>query len=400
MPDDLSQDVEAVQRLPAVPAILDIVCRMTGMGFAAVARVTEDRWIAAQVLDHVEFGMKPGGELEVETTLCHEVRRSEEVIVIEHVAEDAAYSNHHTPRMYGLQSYISVPIRLSDGRFFGTLCAIDAKPAKLNTPEVIGTFKLFAQLIAAQLEAEQKLQTANDSLTSEREGSELREHFVAVLGHDLRNPLASVDAGISRLQRHGWNDQAPQMLQLMRASVRRMSGLIDNVMDLARARLGSGISLRLSEQDSLEATLVQVVEEIRSVHPDRTIETTFRFDRTVAVDHARIAQMFSNLLGNAITHGAPSEPVRVYGSTNDNLFELGVSNGGEAIGAEMMEKLFLPFHRGGSGSGAQGLGLGLYIASEIAKAHGGKIDVLSDTSETRFTFRMPVVVAQSASPSA
>lgn len=145
MPEDFKRDIEAVQQIPAVPSILDIVCRTTGMGFAAVARVTEDRWIACQVLDNIHFGLPAGGELKVETTLCHEVRQSREVIVIDNVAEDETYCGHHTPRIYGLQSYISVPIVLTDGTFFGTLCAIDPKPAKLNNPETLGTFKLFAE---------------------------------------------------------------------------------------------------------------------------------------------------------------------------------------------------------------------------------------------------------------
>ena len=77
--------------------ILDVVCRTTGMGFAAVARVTEDRWIACQVLDHMAFGLMPGGELKVETTICHEIRQNRQPVVIDHVAESALYCAHHTP---------------------------------------------------------------------------------------------------------------------------------------------------------------------------------------------------------------------------------------------------------------------------------------------------------------
>ena len=128
METNIQNDIAALQRIAAVPNILDVVCRATGMGFAAVARVTHDRWIACQVLDNIDFGLPPGGELKVETTLCHEIRQHREVVAIDNVAEDAKYCDHHTPRMYGLQSYISVPIVLPDGRFFGTLCAIDPNP--------------------------------------------------------------------------------------------------------------------------------------------------------------------------------------------------------------------------------------------------------------------------------
>ena len=125
---ELERDVSDIARIKAIPTILDIICRMTGMRFAAVARVTEDRWIACEVRDEIDFGLKPGGELEVETTLCNEIRQSGTAIVIDHVAQDEVYCRHHTPELYGLQSYISMPIVLSDGTFFGTLCAIDVQP--------------------------------------------------------------------------------------------------------------------------------------------------------------------------------------------------------------------------------------------------------------------------------
>lgn len=148
---EFQRDIDAISRIPAVATILDVVCRSTGMGFAAIARVTDERWIACQVLDTIDFGMKPGGELRVETTICQEVKDSSKAVVINNVAEDEAYCNHPAPAMYGFQSYISMPIFLSDGRFFGTLCAIDPRPARVNTPEIIGMFKLFAELIAFHL---------------------------------------------------------------------------------------------------------------------------------------------------------------------------------------------------------------------------------------------------------
>src|SRR5277367_6780324 len=137
MSETFERDIAAVASIKAIPIILDLVCRTTGMRFAAVARVTEDRWIACSVRDDLGFGLKPGGELKVETTLCHEIRQSGKAVIIDHVAEDAVYASHHTPQIYGLQSYISVPLRRADGSFFGTLCAIDPAPHVLNTPETI-----------------------------------------------------------------------------------------------------------------------------------------------------------------------------------------------------------------------------------------------------------------------
>src|SRR6202034_2239153 len=147
MATDFSADIVAVQGISSVPRILEVVCRSTGMGFAAVARVSEQRWICCASRDEIEFGLQPGGELVVETTICHEIRQSHQAVAIDHVAEDDFFCGHHTPVKYGFQSYFSVPIILTDGSFFGTLCAIDPRPAKVNNPETIGSFKLFAELI-------------------------------------------------------------------------------------------------------------------------------------------------------------------------------------------------------------------------------------------------------------
>ena len=104
MPRDFEADIAAIDRINAVPTILEVVCRSTGMGFAAVARVTEDRWIACAVRDDIQFGLEPGGELKVETTICHEIRRARQPVIIDHVAEDETFCSHHTPALYGFQS--------------------------------------------------------------------------------------------------------------------------------------------------------------------------------------------------------------------------------------------------------------------------------------------------------
>jgi signal transduction histidine kinase len=389
MATDFSADIAAVQGISAVPLILEVVCRSTGMGFAAVARVTEQRWVCCAVRDEIAFGLVPGGELVVETTICHEIRASHEAVVINHVAEDTAYVGHHTPAKYGFQSYISMPIVLADGTFFGTLCAIDPRPARLNTPQTIGMFKLFAELIATHLEAVDRVAASEAKLLSERETSELREQFIAVLGHDLRNPLASIAAGAKILATTASKDAANEIVGLMQKSVARMSALIDNVLDFARGRLGGGIPLRRSPQ-SLAPILTQVIAELRASSPERKIEAEIHLTQPVDCDAGRIAQLFSNLLGNSVTHGTAATPIHVRATTNDGAFELSVANSGEPIPCDAMERLFQPFHRISAQDTHQGLGLGLYIASEIARAHDGTIDVTSSPEETRFTLRMPL----------
>lgn len=383
---DFSEDISRVSGIAAVPRILDVVLQMTGMGFAAVARVTETRWIACQVLDPVGFGLKPGDELPIESTLCNEIRGHRQTIAFDDAAEDPMYRDHHTPRIYGLRGYISEPIILSNGMFWGTLCAIDPNPAKVKNPQVLETFKLFAELIAHHLDTEERLRATAASLESEREIAELREQFIAVLGHDLRNPIAALNAGTSRLMKEGWTERSSVILKLMKTSISRMSGLVDNVMDLARVRMGGGLSLTLSEGD-MGDTLQHVVDELRVAHPNREISASFAFPNAITVDHPRIAQMVSNLLSNAVVHGCEMMPVKITGEDEGGVLRICVVNGGSAIPPGQIDSMFLPFRRGEGRSGAQGLGLGLFIASQIAHAHSGQIEVRSDEVETRFMFQ-------------
>jgi PAS domain S-box-containing protein len=150
-------DLLAVESIAAVPTILDVVCRTTGMGFAAIARVTSDRWVACSVRDEIGLGLQPGGELEIATTICNEIRDSGTAVIIDHVAEDPAYCRHPTPQRYGFQSYVSMPIRLPDGSFFGTLCALDPRPTQVSTPAIVGMFRMFADLIGFHLDAHRRL---------------------------------------------------------------------------------------------------------------------------------------------------------------------------------------------------------------------------------------------------
>lgn len=226
-------------------------------------------------------------------------------------------------------------------------------------------------------------------LTSERQTAELREQFIAVLGHDLRNPLASIDAGARMLLRGEQNERTVTVLNLMVATTKRMGVLIDHVLDFARGRLGGGFDLERQKLASLAPILEQVIAEVRAGYPERRIEAELNLDVSVEADPSRIGQLFSNLLGNAVAHGDPNGVIRISASVTDRRLEIEVSNSGEPIPEAARAHLFQPFYRGRVKPHQQGLGLGLFIASEIAQAHDGRIEVESDAETTRFTFRMP-----------
>jgi signal transduction histidine kinase len=392
---DIRAEVSAIQKIGAVPKILDVVGRMTGMGFVAVARVTSEQWVCCAVRDNINFGLAEGGELQVETTICNEIRQLGNTVVINDAETDGAFCNHPTPAMYGFRSYISAPIVLSDGTIWGTLCAIDPKPRDLDKPEILGSFQLLSELIAAQLEINQRLEQSQADLRisqadllDERRTSELREQFIGVLGHDLRNPLASVDAGMRLLLRNPGSQRAPEIILSIQKSVLRMAGLVDNVMDFARGRLGGGLTIKRDAAQPLTPVLEQVIAELKSAWPDVAIEDEVDVEEPVNCDRSKIGQLFSNLLGNAVMYGDQERPIRISARTIDGMFELAVTNQGEPISNKAMENLFKPYTRGDRPS-QQGLGLGLYIASQIAEAHGGTLKAFSNPQETRFVFEMP-----------
>jgi hypothetical protein len=250
-----------------------------------------------------------------------------------------------------------MPIILRNGTFFGTLCAIDPKPARIKTPEAIGMFKLFAELIAFHLDAIDRLSFSEANLLDERKTSELREQFIAVLGHDLRNPLNAIMSAAEMLERTPLNDRAVRFARLIQASAERISELTNNMLDFARGRLGNGVPVVL-KPETMEPVLMQVVSELRASWPDRVIEANFSLPTPVNCDRGRVGQLFSNLLANGLTYGKADAPIRVCAKTFDGAFELPVSNAGEPIPPAAQEQLFQPFFRGAQQPGQGGLGLG------------------------------------------
>lgn len=147
----LQRDLAEVSGMSGIATLLEAVTQSTGMRFAAVARVTDTQWIACAVYDLIQFGLHPGQELKLETTICNEIRQHGRTVTFNRASEDAAFSRHPTPAMYGFESYVSIPIHRPDGDFFGTLCALDPDPARLDA-DTLRTLELFAGMIGQQLE--------------------------------------------------------------------------------------------------------------------------------------------------------------------------------------------------------------------------------------------------------
>jgi K+-sensing histidine kinase KdpD len=389
--EEIARDVAAVNRLEALPTLLEVLCDSTGMRFAAVARVSENTWTACVVKDEISFGLAPGGQLDLETTLCIESKRSNAPIVIEQASTDPRYCNHPTPKLYEFESYVSVPIVLPNGCYFGNLCAIDPAPAKVADPKILKMFTRFAALIGMLLDSEMARQEDQSALRGAHADNEVREQFIAILGHDLRNPLQAIYSAGVLLEKKITDPALQGVASRIRVSVKRMSCLINDLLDFARARLGEGMGVRVAEVEDIDAGLKAVVREFQDGQPDRQILANISVTRKVRCDLGRVQQVASNLIGNALKHGAPEGTVKVSAKAEESDLVLNVWNAGEPISPENLDKICEPFWRQSSTGNREGLGLGLYICSEIVRAHGGTLSVTSSQeSGTSFTARLPL----------
>ena len=219
----------------------------------------------------------------------------------------------------------------------------------------------------------------------------LNELFVGILGHDLRNPLGAMVIGAELLASQLTDDRQLRTLQRMTAAGRRMAAMIEQLLDLTRARLGGGVGfLRANQPLDVRELVQRTLDELRTNHPGRELAFEATSDCTTTGDPERLLQLFSNLVGNALTHGDPAGGVAVgvTGTSRDVVVE--VRNQG-VIPPERVASLFEPFRRKPRDSSrSSGLGLGLYICQQIAHAHGGDIAVeSSDDAGTIVTVRLP-----------
>ncbi len=221
-----------------------------------------------------------------------------------------------------------------------------------------------------------------------------KEMFVAILGHDLRSPLSGILMGSQfMLEREALDSTDQEMATRIVRSAKRMNQMVADLLDFTRGRLGSGVPIVRAPMD-LGAEASHAVDEILAAHPTRELQLSVSGDLRGKWDSARISQLLANLLGNSVHHGSPSARVTINAQGRANDVVLRVHNSGPAIPAADLPGLFSPFKRLRPGAVAAQdpahLGLGLYIAEQIATAHGGTIDVTS-TSEagTTFTVRLP-----------
>jgi signal transduction histidine kinase len=227
----------------------------------------------------------------------------------------------------------------------------------------------------------------------ERLVKQSRDMFLAILGHDLRNPLSVVTSGSGFIMQA--SDIPPKYVLAatrMFNGAKRMAGLINDLIDFTRTRLGPGIPIHAKDGDFV-GICNQVIDELRTYHSEHQIVLNAPPRLESQFDPGRIGQMLSNLIGNAIQHGVADSPIVVDLDGDDRQVTISVTNQGQAIPASRFNSIFDPLVRAGGGDNpmeSTSLGIGLFIAREIARAHNGEVTVTSDPATgTRFTVAIP-----------
>ncbi|WP_276169231.1 GAF domain-containing sensor histidine kinase [Zobellia alginiliquefaciens] len=383
----LQNDIEDIQSISIVPTILDVVCRATGMGFAAIARVTEDTWVTCGVLDKIPFGLSVGDELAIETTFCKQVRESDKLVVMDHVDTDEVYHNHPIPAQYGFQSYISVPIIRKNGEFFGTLCALDLKPNKVNNPQIIDMFSMFTELIAFHLDAIETMRKQDTAI--KKKDNELAAYdFIS--SHDLQEPLRKIQiltSTIEEQEHQNLSNKGKKYFKSIKKAATRMRRILNDLLTYSETEFKPK---SFKEQD-----LKVLVERAKSRLNKQIEETNTVIDIdtlcTLNVVPIQIEQLFYNLFANSLSFKSSKRPLLIEVSSakglgktfgmeglEDNVMycEIIVKDNGTGFDQQYSQKIFEIFQRLKFKEDDKSTGIGLSIVKRIVENHRGEIIAL------------------------
>lgn len=397
---ELADDIDRVKRIPIVTTLLDVICETTGMGFAAVARVTKDRWITCTVRDDIQFGLVTGSELRVETTICDEIRDSHQPVIIDHVQENALFCTHHTPLMYGFQSYISFPIILKTGEFFGTLCAIDPKPAQLENTKITGMFAAFADLISFHLQqldlldqSDHAVKNLSRQLTHSVDENRQYRH---ISNHNLQEPLRKLrlfSGMLVDVVRKKDLDKAEELAVKISAGAEKFSMMIKDL---------SAFSILDDDANAFERT---DVNDIVALVCNRLSSQLKAKNATVDVGELpplsaipdQLEQLFYHLLHNAIKFSKKDEPLALSITGRDvfqsglhdqlpagnetHYVEIQIADNGVGIEKSQLEKIFDLFAQLPQDKVRQGEGFGLAYCRKIIRNHFGLIQLQSEVGQ-------------------
>ncbi|XHF15140.1 GAF domain-containing sensor histidine kinase [Archangium gephyra] len=282
----------------------------------------------------------------------------------------------------GPKSVALVPL-MARGRKLGIINLAWTRPHTSELATDLEVAKGLADRAAVAIDNARLYQQAQEAIR-------VREDVVAIVSHDLRNPLNAISLSATLLEREALNERTSKTAHRITAAADRATGMIRDLLDFTQARVGGGIPIHPQPLDFHEHVR-RVVEEVRLAWPGRRIDIQASGEGRGKADEGRLAQVVTNLVGNALQHSPPGTPVRVSTQGVDSSLVLEVHNEGPPIPAEVQPTLFEPYRQGAEAGPRRGsLGLGLYITRQIVLGHGGAVNVRSSAEDgTTFTVRLP-----------
>lgn len=375
-----------------IPSMLDVIFESTHMGVIIVARVTQDRWLACAIRDEINFGLKAGQEVPIRTTICGDIQVDGQPVIIEHADQDPTYCNHPTPQLYGFQSYISVPIFLRDGAFFGTLCAIDPQPRPLRSGKALDMFLLFADLIAFHLQNTDVAvhdSPAYKGISNRLANSEdENRQYLHISNHNLQEPLRKIAIFSSLLAESAEQAEYEKTKNLavrINANAQKFSVMIKDLS--AFAVLNE--KLVSEEQFRLARILDDVLDRLKLLIQEKQANVEIGPLPELYGSASQFETLFFNLIINSLTYSAKDRnpEIRVYsneldaeelpaalaGMMDGDAYEIVVEDNGIGIDGSQLERIFDIFSLVPVDEVPLSGGLGLAFARKIVRNHNGII---------------------------
>ncbi len=370
-------DAPAQSDLGALLAAVTSCCR--GIDSAGVLAREGERYAA-----RASLGLSPPGAVPiVPGGLLAEAAAGRHAVV----APPGAAAESPFPE--GTRAACALPLLAGDGALIG-LALFGSRAAPQLGPDELLVARVAAERAARALETAELAARLGLAQATARRLSGFHDQVLAIVGHDLRNPLGAVVMSAALLQKKGGlSGWQAKTVDRVRSSALRMSRIIDDLLSYTRTRIGGGIPIARRAAD-LGEVATKVLEELRAAHPQAVVELSLEGDLRGEWDGDRLEQVISNLVSNAIDHGLDGHPVELALRGAGDEVHVEVHNQGE-VPREVLEHAFEAFHRGPEQTGrkASGLGLGLYIAREIVRRHGGEIAIRCQGGATRIATRLP-----------
>ncbi|RED00603.1 GAF domain-containing protein [Ectopseudomonas oleovorans] len=388
MPSQPSSTVESVElltSLDSVAALLRVVCDISGLGVATVAEVTEQRWIACAVEDRIAFGLQPGAELDLESTLCNHVRSSHDAVIISDVTQNPTYCDHPAPGLYGWKSYLSVPVFRPNGTFFGTLCAFDPQPApRLEQRPVIDTLDGFARLLGELLAREEQRREASPGARGDLDLTPLREQLLVLLEEDLQRPLQA-------LAKEASADAA--QAQRLQVEAQRLAERSAAAADFVRVRLGHGLPLKLTLVEGVNERLTNLLATLQARFPDQTLGSELpELPAAVRLDLPRLLQAMGALLEWVASRNPAGGTLLLRGELDERCYRLAVESRTAVVDPGSLSQVFQPALTEATPEQPARLELSLYLAQEVARGHGGSLVARQENGRLRFILTLPTAL--------